>query len=56
MSTFFNSFVWAAAGKQQDLENHVGVGGYGYPAMVALNMKKGVYTPLKSAFGLEQIV
>lgn len=50
------SFVWAAAGKQPDLENHVGVGGYGYPALVALNVKKGVYTPLKSAFELEHIV
>lgn len=50
------SFVWAAAGKQPDLENRVGVGGYGYPALVALNVKKGVYTPLKSAFELEHIV
>ncbi|KAK4784385.1 hypothetical protein SAY86_018753 [Trapa natans] len=49
------SFVWAAAGKQQDLESRVGVGGYGYPAMVALNTKKGVYAPLRSAFGLDQI-
>ncbi|GAY55167.1 hypothetical protein CUMW_162320 [Citrus unshiu] len=45
-----------AAGKQPDLENRVGVGGYGYPALVALNVKKGVYTPLKSAFELEHIV
>ncbi|KAH9793475.1 protein disulfide isomerase-like 2-3 [Citrus sinensis] len=50
------NFVWAAAGKQPDLENRVGVGGYGYPALVALNVKKGVYTPLKSAFELEHIV
>ncbi|GAB2274953.1 Protein disulfide-isomerase 2-3 [Dionaea muscipula] len=50
------SFVWAASGKQSDLEKHVGVGGYGYPAMVALNLKKGAYAPLKSAFELEQIV
>ncbi|KAL6136977.1 hypothetical protein ACLB2K_062272 [Fragaria x ananassa] len=49
------SYVWAAAGKQQDLENLVGVGGYGYPALVALNVKKGVYAPLKSAFELDQI-
>ncbi|PKI62253.1 hypothetical protein CRG98_017387, partial [Punica granatum] len=48
-------FVWAAAGKQQDLENRVGVGGYGYPAMVALNTKKAVYAPLKSAFGVNQV-
>lgn len=34
----------------------MGVGGYGYPALVALNVKKGVYTPLKSAFELEHIV
>ncbi|KAM5580516.1 protein disulfide isomerase-like 2-3 [Rosa sericea] len=50
------SYVWAAAGKQQDLENRVGVGGYGYPALVALNVKKGAYAPLKSAFELDQII
>ncbi|XP_031262087.1 protein disulfide isomerase-like 2-3 [Pistacia vera] len=50
------SYVWAAAGKQPDLEKRVGVGGYGYPALVALNVKKGVYTPLKSAYELEQII
>ena len=48
--------MWAAAGKQPDLESQVGVGGYGYPAMVALNSKKGAYAPLKSAFELEHIV
>ncbi|KAI5653278.1 hypothetical protein M9H77_30465 [Catharanthus roseus] len=50
------SFVWAEAGKQPDLEKHVGVGGYGYPALVALNVKKGAYAPLKSAFGRDQII
>ncbi|RHN57287.1 putative protein disulfide-isomerase [Medicago truncatula] len=50
------SYVWAAAGKQPDLEQKVGVGGYGYPALVALNVKKGVYAPLKSAFELDQII
>ncbi|WRX11282.1 Thioredoxin domain - like 3 [Theobroma cacao] len=49
-------YVWAAAGKQPDLERRVGVGGYGYPALVALNVKKGAYAPLKSAFGLEHII
>ncbi|KAH7576678.1 hypothetical protein JRO89_XS01G0129900 [Xanthoceras sorbifolium] len=48
-------YVWTAAGKQPDLENRVGVGGYGYPALVALNVKKGVYAPLKSAFELDHI-
>ncbi|XP_014502804.1 protein disulfide-isomerase like 2-2 [Vigna radiata var. radiata] len=50
------SYVWVAAGKQLDLEKQVGVGGYGYPALVALNLKKAVYAPLKSAFELDQII
>lgn len=50
------SYVWAAAGKQTELEKQVGVGGYGYPALVALNVKKGAYAPLKSAFELDQIM
>ncbi|KAF5949959.1 hypothetical protein HYC85_011952 [Camellia sinensis] len=51
-----NNYVWAAANKQLDLEKHVGVGGYGYPALVALNVKKGAYAPLRSAFERDQIV
>lgn len=50
------SYVWAAAGKQAELEKHVGVGGYGYPALVALNIKKGAYAPLRSAFEKDQII
>lgn len=50
------SYVWAAAGKQPALERAVGVGGYGYPAFIALNLKKGVYAPLRSAFELEHLV
>ncbi|KAJ0986556.1 hypothetical protein J5N97_004912 [Dioscorea zingiberensis] len=50
------SYVWTAAGKQVDLEKQVGVGGYGYPALVALNVKKGAYAPLRSAFELDQII
>ncbi|KAL5729796.1 protein disulfide-isomerase [Ranunculus cassubicifolius] len=49
------SYVWTGAVKQPDLEKQVGVGGYGYPALVALNAKKGVYAPLRSAFELHQI-
>ena len=48
--------MWVAAGKQVDLEKQVGVGGYGYPALVALNVKKGVYAPLRSAFELDQLM
>ncbi|CAH2059702.1 unnamed protein product [Thlaspi arvense] len=50
------SFVWVAAVTQPDLEKRVSVGGYGYPAMVAMNVKKGVYTPLKSAFELPHLL
>ncbi|KAG8364554.1 hypothetical protein BUALT_Bualt18G0009200 [Buddleja alternifolia] len=50
------NYLWAAAGKQPDLEKHVGVGGYGYPALVALNLKKKAYAPLKSAFERDQII
>ncbi|CAL5436740.1 unnamed protein product [Camellia sinensis] len=50
------SYVWVAAGKQPNLEKHLGVGGYGYPALVALNAKKGAYAPLKSAFERDQII
>ncbi|KAG4953213.1 hypothetical protein JHK82_038838 [Glycine max] len=50
------NYVWVAAGNQPDLEKNVGVGGYGYPALVALNLKKAVYAPLKSAFELDQII
>ncbi|PWZ38500.1 Protein disulfide isomerase-like 2-3 [Zea mays] len=50
------NFVWTAAGKQANLENQVGVGGYGYPAMVALNVKKGAYAPLRSAFQRDEII
>uniref|UniRef100_A0A0D9XED3 protein disulfide-isomerase n=1 Tax=Leersia perrieri TaxID=77586 RepID=A0A0D9XED3_9ORYZ len=52
---YLEFFVWTAAGKQADLEKQVGVGGYGYPAMVALNVKKGAYAPLRSAFQLDEI-
>ncbi|KAG0466737.1 hypothetical protein HPP92_018317 [Vanilla planifolia] len=41
---------------QPDLEQQVGVGGYGYPALVALNVKKLAYAPLRSAFELNQII
>ncbi|OVA01123.1 Thioredoxin [Macleaya cordata] len=58
LGVIFSSFnyVWTAAGKQPDLEKQVGVGGYGYPALVALNVKKGAYAPLRSAFELDQII
>ncbi|KAK6153234.1 hypothetical protein DH2020_012873 [Rehmannia glutinosa] len=49
------NYLWVAASKHPDLEKHVGVGGYGYPALVALNLKKKAYAPLKTAFEHDQI-
>lgn len=50
------SYLWAAAGKQPALEKAVGVGGYGYPALVAVNTKKGLYNALRGAFELDAVV
>ncbi|PWA72668.1 protein disulfide isomerase-like 2-3 [Artemisia annua] len=36
--------------KQPELENHVEIGGYSYPTLVALNIKKGACAPLKMTF------
>lgn len=52
---FSCSYVWAAAGKQPELESAVGVGGFGYPAMVALNAKKAVYAPHRGSFEQESV-
>jgi hypothetical protein len=49
-------YVWTSAGKQPELEKAVGVGGFGYPAMVALNVKKAVYAPLRGAFEQEPVM
>lgn len=51
----WSRYVWASAGKQPALEQAVGVGGYGYPAMVALNVKKSVFAPMRSAFEVDPI-
>jgi len=43
------SFLWAEGGKQAGLEANLGVGGFGYPAVVALSPSKGVYTTMKTS-------
>ena len=48
-------WLWSAAGAQSKLEASVGVGGYGYPAMIALNPRKSLYAELKLSFS-EQTV
>ncbi|XP_014780796.1 protein disulfide-isomerase A6 homolog isoform X1 [Octopus bimaculoides] len=43
-------WVWAEAGSQPQLEEAFGIGGFGYPAMVALNYRSMKYSPLKGSF------
>lgn len=48
-------WLWTSAGAQPALEQAVGIGGYGYPAMVALSAKKSVYSPLKLSFNFKSV-
>ncbi|KAK9811676.1 hypothetical protein WJX72_008165 [[Myrmecia] bisecta] len=44
------SYHWVEGGKQPALEANLEVGGYGYPALIALSPNKMVYASLRSAF------
>jgi len=48
-------FLWAQAGDQPELERALDVGGFGYPAMVAVNAKKKKYAILRGAFAEKSI-
>uniref|UniRef100_A0A8B9JK95 Protein disulfide-isomerase A6 n=1 Tax=Astyanax mexicanus TaxID=7994 RepID=A0A8B9JK95_ASTMX len=43
-------WLWAEAGAQMDLESSLGIGGFGYPAMAAINARKMKYSLLKGSF------
>ena len=43
-------WLWVEAYSQPKLEESVGIGGFGYPAQVALNARKSKYAVLKGAF------
>ncbi|CAF2416279.1 unnamed protein product [Rotaria sp. Silwood2] len=43
-------WLWVEAFRQPKLEESVGIGGFGYPAQVAVNARKGKYVVLKGAF------
>lgn len=49
------SWLWAEEMKFPELEDAVGVGGFGYPTMVAINIKKQVYAILKGVFDVDGI-
>lgn len=43
-------WLWTESAKHADLENALSVGGFGYPAMVAVNSRKGKYVLLRGSF------
>ncbi|CAH1773742.1 unnamed protein product [Owenia fusiformis] len=43
-------YVWAEGGAQMDLEQALGIGGFGYPAMAAVNSRKLKYSLLRGSF------
>lgn len=49
------SWFWAEGGSQPSLEQTVGVGGYGYPAFVALNPSKEKFASLKGGFEKDHV-
>ena len=42
--------MWSFAGEQAGLEESLEMGGAGYPALVALNMKKSAISHMRSGF------
>lgn len=49
------AWLWAEGARQTKLEESVGIGGFGYPAQVAINARKGKYVVLKGSFSQEGI-
>jgi len=48
-------WVWSEATAQSTLEDAVAVGGFGYPAMAAVNSRKMKYSVLKGSFSFDGI-
>jgi protein disulfide-isomerase A6 len=44
------SWLWTESVKHPQLENALSVGGFGYPAMAAVNSRKGKYVLLRGSF------
>jgi len=45
------SWLWTASGEHKELEKSLSVGGFGFPALTAINARKGKYVLLKGSFG-----
>lgn len=48
-------YLWTEAVQQPQLEEALGVGGFGYPALVALNTRKMKYSLLRGSFSFDGI-
>lgn len=48
-------YLWAEAVAQPKLEEALGVGGFGYPALVALNIRKMKYSTLRGSFSVDGV-
>ncbi|XP_001602967.1 protein disulfide-isomerase A6 homolog [Nasonia vitripennis] len=48
-------WVWAEAGAQPHIEEALEIGGFGYPALAAVNIKKMKYSLLKGSFSQDGI-
>ncbi|KAM4772251.1 protein disulfide-isomerase A6 [Rhinophrynus dorsalis] len=48
-------WLWTEAGAQMDLETSLGIGGFGYPAMAAINARKMKFALLKGSFSEQGI-
>jgi protein disulfide-isomerase A6 len=44
------AWVWTEAGKHPELETALQVGGFGFPALVSVNSRKGKYVLLRGSF------
>lgn len=43
-------WLWTEAGAQMELESAMGIGGFGYPAMAAINSRKMKFALLRGSF------
>lgn len=48
-------WLWAEAGAQPDVEEGLEIGGFGYPALAAINAKKLKYSLMRGSFSYEGI-
>jgi len=44
-------WVWAEAGQQMDMEGALDIGGFGYPALAAVNSRKAKFSLMRGSFG-----